>query len=334
MLSRIARRVALKNFTGARSYSSFDRDFQILANAMTRDFERSLSRSFGPWDFFRPRSSFFSEPVFYQPIRSTYEKKTIMNDKNGNLVVKTVRKSPGRPWETYVEEYTNDKSLEQGKKVEALEQTQNSKANSQTAKDKATSQQQNKEQSQASPSTDQQQQTIEKDNTQSNKADGASTNSKQQSTEGQPDLPKSQSQQPVTQQQHGSDMFSLFDQHFQELSESMTRDFDRYFGIRSSFGGWNWFEPEYPFFNSENTSYSVKTVINNNGNITVKTAMKNPESEWETSVKQYSQDNAVEGGKKAEAIGETSQSEQEAGEKIEGEAASDQTGNKNQDVSQ
>jgi len=246
---------------------------------------------------FEPQRLFgWNEPMYHQPRpkRSNYEKKTIKNMDDGRIIVKTVRKKPGRPWEKQIEEYQDEKSyqqgqqLQQGKKVEALEQGQETQ--------KAAQQQS------ANQSSSQAEKSVEQKSASKGSTDQAIT------------------------QRHDHDVLDEFNREFRELSDGMARDFDSFFGTRSLFDDFwglsprqnrsvNWFEPDTMMFDPENTAYQLKTVINNNGNVTVKTAIKEPGGDWQTSVKQYSREKSVEGSQKQEAISEGQKGEQKQTEK-------------------
>lgn len=132
-------------------------------------------------------------------------------------------------------------------------------------------------------------------------------------------------------------MFSTIDKEFQRMFARFDRDLDRDFGMpfHSQLANWNMprlthdffaqpdsasgcnsdFEPETMLPDPEHTTYRMKTVINNNGKVTVKTVRKDPGSEWETQVRQFDVNNAIEeGSEKAVAIEEEANCNGQEGE--------------------
>ena len=97
------------------------------------------------------------------------------------------------------------------------------------------------------------------------------------------------------------------------MFDTMNKDFRM--PLSSRFGNWDLFESdpeELVQHDPEHTTYRMKTVINNNGHVTVKTVRKDPGSEWETHVRQYNAGNAIEGNQNLAAIEETNKDERES----------------------
>ena len=111
-------------------------------------------------------------------------------------------------------------------------------------------------------------------------------------------------------------MFSLFDKEFQQMFDAMHREFRMPFS-NSRFDNWDLSEPESDSEelvqqDPEHTTYRMKTVINDNGRVTVKTVRKDPGSKWETHVRQYNAGNAIEGTQNLAAIEEAGEDERES----------------------
>jgi len=94
--------------------TGFD-SIQNLADSIQRDIERDLNRSFNTFDVME------SFPILTDPEYTSYYMR-IKTDDNGHVRVKTIRKKPGSPWQSHVEEFHRGrKSLEGKEKKEALE---------------------------------------------------------------------------------------------------------------------------------------------------------------------------------------------------------------------
>ena len=303
-----------KHYIGKRGIFYFDRDLQLVADSMRRNLGRSMRRGCNPFDFHR-QNHYFVEPVYHQPNRSTYEKKTIINDEDGRIVVKTVRKTPGRPWETHVEEYFNKEALEQGKNSEA--QTQGKKAETANkyteSRTSNTAHQARKEQSGT-----QQQQTVERtnNNQQTQKTEAADHNNRRQ-------VPTENAARRHPAHYHERDVFSQFDREFREMSNAFTRDFDSFFG--RGFNPRSFFEGDSSFAEGpQYTNYTSKTILNDNGNVTVKTTRKNSDNQWETRVETYdTKGDKIEGDKKADMSAEAKKDSQNLAENLTNNQSSD-----------
>jgi len=86
---------------------------QDLANSIKRDVERDLNRTFKMFDVVE------SHPKETDPEHTSYYMK-MKTDDNGHVRVKTIKKLPGKDWETHVEEYNRGMPLE-GQKTEAIQ---------------------------------------------------------------------------------------------------------------------------------------------------------------------------------------------------------------------
>ena len=110
-------------------------------------------------------------------------------------------------------------------------------------------------------------------------------------------------------------MFSLFDKEFQQMFDAMHREFRMPLSSSSRFDNWNLFESdpeELVQHDPEHTTFRMKTVINDNGHVTVKTVRKDPGSEWKTHMRQYNAGNAIEGNHSLAAIEEAGEDERES----------------------
>lgn len=285
-----------KHYTSKRGFFRLDRDLDLLADSM-RTFMRRGRRGYDPYDYHR-QQAYYYQPVYYQKARPAYEQKVVVYENDGSVLVKTFKKRPGRHWETYVEEYANEQAFEQAKDTK---KTQKVEAGNKTVENKV----ENKSEKQ--PEKEQvntkQQQTVETKNTeeQSKKTEPSQT------TQNQGLAQRSDRRYPGN--FYGNDVFSQFDRHFQEVSNAITKDFDAFFGKR--FNTANFFENDPFFTESQNTPYHSKTVVNDNGNVTVKTVKRNADGQWETNIERYNEkDRAVKDEQKLEAVAENKSAEQ------------------------
>ncbi len=82
---------------------------QQLANRIQKDVEKDLKRSFSMFDVLD------YHPILTDPKHTSYYIRIKIDD-NGYLRVKTIRKEPGKDFETHIEEYHKGKPITQGGK--------------------------------------------------------------------------------------------------------------------------------------------------------------------------------------------------------------------------
>lgn len=99
-------------------------------------------------------------------------------------------------------------------------------------------------------------------------------------------------------------MFNAIDKQAQRMFAQFDRDFGA--PLYNRFNTWNMSELEDDFFSSsdseqdfmlqdpEHTTYRMKSVVNRNGKVTVKTVTKDPGSDWKTQVRHFDASNAIE----------------------------------------
>jgi len=100
-----------------------ENDIRNIANTIKKDVESSLGQFFHRWDVFD------YTPLWFDPDSTSYRMK-ILTDNNGHVNVRTMRKEPGQPWETRIEEFYNtkhtlgDKSQQKAVQGQTQSQTQ------------------------------------------------------------------------------------------------------------------------------------------------------------------------------------------------------------------
>jgi len=102
-------------------------------------------------------------------------------------------------------------------------------------------------------------------------------------------------------------MFGSIDRDLAILSNSIRRDVER--TLNRDFHTWNLFQSDPIFFDPRHTSYRMKMLVDDNGHVTVKTAKKDPNSEWETHVEEFdaSGKSLEQGSNKQEALEQNKQ---------------------------
>jgi len=86
--------------SGQLSTEHMEHDIRQIANSIKKDVESSLGQFFHRWDVFD------YTPMWFDPEHVSYRMK-ILTDNNGHVNLRTVRKEPGKPWETRIEEFYN-----------------------------------------------------------------------------------------------------------------------------------------------------------------------------------------------------------------------------------